>query len=73
MATISAVDLAICDTLGKSAGQPVFRLLGGCTKEKIPCYCSKLYHQSFPEMQAEAQEFLAQCSFAKTCPASACR
>ena len=38
MAAISAVDLAIWDILGKSVGKPVFKLLGGRTKEKIPCY-----------------------------------
>ena len=31
------------DILGKSVGKPVFKLLGGRTKEKIPCYYSKLY------------------------------
>ena len=36
MAAISAVDLAIWDILGKSVGKPVFKLLGGRTKEKIP-------------------------------------
>ena len=43
MAAISAVDLAIWDILGKSVNKPVFKLLGGRTKEKIPCYYSKLY------------------------------
>lgn len=37
MAAISAVDLAIWDILGKSVNKPVFKLLGGRTKEKIPC------------------------------------
>ena len=42
MAAISAVDIAIWDILGKSVGQPVFKLLGGRTKEKGPCYYSKV-------------------------------
>ena len=37
MAAISGVDLAIWDILGKSVNKPVFKLLGGRTKEKIPC------------------------------------
>jgi len=60
MAAIAAVDLAIWDILGKSTGKPVFKLLGGRTKEKIPCYYSKLYHTDLNLMQAEAQKFLDQ-------------
>ena len=36
MTAISAVDIAIWDALGKSAKQPVFKLLGGKTKSKLP-------------------------------------
>ncbi len=60
MAAISALDIALWDILGKSTGQPVFKLLGGRTKEKIPCYYSKLYHTDLKAMQAEAQRFLDQ-------------
>lgn len=59
MAAISAVDLALWDILGKSVGKPVFKLLGGRTKDKIPCYYSKLYHRDLKEMQEEAHKFLA--------------
>ena len=37
---ISAVDLAIWDALGKLRGQPVYSLLGGKTKEKMPVYAT---------------------------------
>lgn len=37
---ISAVDLAIWDALGKLRGVPVYELLGGKTKDKIPCYAT---------------------------------
>ena len=43
MTAISAVDIAIWDALGKAAKQPVYSLLGGKTKDKLPCYASKLY------------------------------
>lgn len=60
MAAISAVDIALWDILGKSVGKPVFKLLGGRTKEKIPCYYSKLYRTDLRAMQEEAQTFLDQ-------------
>jgi len=37
---ISAVDLAIWDALGKLANQPVYKLLGGKTKERLPVYAT---------------------------------
>ena len=43
MTAITAVDIALWDLLGKSAKQPVYRLLGGRTKERIPVYASRLY------------------------------
>ena len=58
MTAISAVDIAIWDLMGKLAGRPVFKLLGGRTKEKIPCYYSKLYADDVEAMQAEAQAYL---------------
>lgn len=60
MAAISAIDLALWDLLGQSVGQPVFKLLGGRTKEKIPCYYSKLYRSDLKAMQDEAQKYLDQ-------------
>lgn len=60
MAAISAVDIALWDLLGKSVGKPVFKLLGGRTKEKIPCYYSKLYRTDLRAMQDEAATYLAQ-------------
>lgn len=35
---ISGIDLALWDILGQHAGQPVWRLLGGAVKERIPAY-----------------------------------
>jgi L-alanine-DL-glutamate epimerase-like enolase superfamily enzyme len=60
MAAISAMDIAIWDLLGKSVNKPVFKLLGGRTKEKIPCYASKLYRTDLKEMQREAQKYVDQ-------------
>jgi L-lyxonate dehydratase len=57
MAAISAVDIAIWDILGKASGQPVFKLLGGRTKGKIPVYASRLYSQPVDVLAAEAQAY----------------
>ena len=56
MTAISAIDIAIWDLMGKIVDKPVFKLLGGRTKEKIPCYYSKLYAGPVDSMQAEAEE-----------------
>lgn len=57
MVAISAVDIAIWDLLGKATKQPVFRLLGGKTKEKIPVYASRLYSQPLEDLAKEAQQY----------------
>src|SRR5712672_2187872 len=57
MVAISAVDIALWDLMGKDAKQPVFRLLGGRTKENIPVYASRLYAMPIPELRAEAQKY----------------
>jgi len=56
MTGISAVDIAIWDLMGKLVNKPVFKLLGGRTKEKIPAYYSKLYSRSISDMQEEAEQ-----------------
>jgi L-rhamnonate dehydratase len=60
MVAISAVDIALWDLLGKSAKQPVFRLLGGRTKARIPVYASRLYSVELSELEAEAKRYQAE-------------
>lgn len=57
MVAISAVDIALWDLLGKSARQPVYRLLGGRTKPRIPVYASRLYSTPLDELAAEAVKY----------------
>eukprot|EP00049_Salpingoeca_infusionum_P018980 m.359599 g.359599 ORF g.359599 m.359599 type:complete len:438 (-) comp18646_c0_seq1:3035-4348(-) len=37
---ISAVDIAVWDLLGKLRNEPVYALLGGKTKDRLPVYCT---------------------------------
>ena len=57
MVAISAIDIALWDLLGKAAKQPVFRLLGGRTKSRIPVYASRLYATELGELAAEAKRY----------------
>lgn len=60
MVAISAVDIALWDLLGKSAKQPVYRLLGGRTKARIPVYASRLYSVELNDVADEAQRYKAE-------------
>jgi L-alanine-DL-glutamate epimerase-like enolase superfamily enzyme len=57
MVAISAIDIALWDLLGKDAKQPVYRLLGGRTKERIPVYASRLYSMPLDQLAAEAKRY----------------
>jgi L-alanine-DL-glutamate epimerase-like enolase superfamily enzyme len=57
MTAISAVDIALWDLLGKSTKQPVYRLLGGRTKNRIPVYASRLYSMPLDELRVEAERY----------------
>lgn len=57
MVAISAIDIALWDLMGKSAGQPCYRLMGGRTKPKIPVYASRLYSTPLDELAAEAARY----------------
>jgi L-alanine-DL-glutamate epimerase-like enolase superfamily enzyme len=60
MVAISAVDIALWDLLGKAAKQPVYRLLGGRTKPRIPVYASRLYSTPLDELAGEATKYMRQ-------------
>ena len=40
VSAISGIDIALWDLLGRSLGQPVWRLLGGRYRDRIPAYAS---------------------------------
>jgi L-rhamnonate dehydratase len=37
---VSAVDNALWDIVGKAQNTPVYRLLGGSSRDRVPCYCT---------------------------------
>ncbi|HEY6467111.1 MAG TPA: L-rhamnonate dehydratase [Candidatus Acidoferrales bacterium] len=57
MTAISAIDIALWDLMGKATKQPVFRLLGGRTKRRIPVYASRLYSQCLEKVAEEAKSY----------------
>ena len=43
-AAISAIDIALWDIKGKALDMPVYRLLGGPVRDKVPCYIHSQSH-----------------------------
>ncbi|HLZ29983.1 MAG TPA: enolase C-terminal domain-like protein [Chloroflexota bacterium] len=61
MMAISAVDCAVWDLRGKLLGLPVYRLLGGPTRERVDCYASMLGNSLDPGLvRARAQAVVEQ-------------
>jgi galactonate dehydratase len=58
-ATLSAIDIALWDILGKSLGVPVYQLLGGACRQRIPCFATPGMLNG-PEIVEKAKAFAAQ-------------
>jgi galactonate dehydratase len=58
-ATLSAIDIALWDILGKSLGVPVYQLLGGACRQRVPCFATP-GSLTGPEIVDKASEFVAQ-------------
>lgn len=57
---ISGIDCALWDIAGQAAGLPVWRLLYGAGRERVPVYASSLYIDRDEQMVAQAREHVAQ-------------
>jgi L-alanine-DL-glutamate epimerase-like enolase superfamily enzyme len=57
---ISGVDIALWDIIGKSVGQPVWKLLGGGYRNRVRAYASTLFREQPPEMEEACREYVEQ-------------
>jgi len=60
---ISAVDCALWDLKGRYFNAPVYRLLGGATRDEIPAYASALGYSIDPDRAAERSRELVREGF----------
>jgi L-alanine-DL-glutamate epimerase-like enolase superfamily enzyme len=60
MHALSAIDMALWDILGKTTGQPVWRLLGGAYRQEVPAYASTLAPEKPEDAVEQAKRFVQQ-------------
>jgi len=51
---ISVIDMALWDTKAKKAGVPMYKLLGGAIRDRIPCYANTAHHLGPDELAERA-------------------
>lgn len=57
---LSGIDIALWDILGKVRGVPVYRLLGGKYRDRVPVYATALYPEEPSKVAARARAFADQ-------------
>jgi D-galactarolactone cycloisomerase len=57
---LSGIDVALWDILGKVRGVPVYNLLGGKRRDKVPVYATALYPEDPSKVAARARKFAEQ-------------
>ena len=56
---LSAVEIALWDILGQSLGVPIYKLMGGPTRDRVPVYCHCAAGATPDEFAANAQACVA--------------
>src|SRR6185436_7251291 len=57
---LSGVDIALWDILGKVRGEPLYKLLGGKCRDKVPVYATALYPEEVSKVVKRAYDFAEQ-------------
>src|SRR5919106_2214680 len=57
---LSGVDVALWDILGKARGVPLYELLGGKCRDKVPVYATALYPEEPTRVTKKARAFAEQ-------------
>jgi L-rhamnonate dehydratase len=57
---ISVIDMALWDAKAKKAGVPMYKLLGGAIRERIPCYANTAHHLGPDELAERAIGYVKQ-------------
>ena len=57
---LSGIDVALWDVLGKIRGQPIYQLLGGKYRDKVPVYATALYPEEPARVANRARAFAEQ-------------
>ena len=57
---LSGIDIALWDILGKARGLPIYQLLGGKCREKVPVYATALYPEEPAKVAEKARKFAEQ-------------
>ena len=60
MFAISGVEIALWDLLGRLHGAPVYQLLGGATRARLPAYASLMRYDSPADVAAACRHYVAQ-------------
>lgn len=56
IAAISGIDIALWDIVGKCAGKPVHKLIGGACRTEVKAYATGMYFSDMDRLVAEAVE-----------------
>ncbi len=62
MSAISAIDLALWDIKGKALGVPVYDLLGGKVRDRVPLYANGWLEGSWPDDPRDLAAFYGTCA-----------